>query len=199
MERRHDGRGFASGAQALAMRQRDGNGGQPEVGDFGRVTGKPMLRVVLVDVDREHRRILQQAYLAAGFSPVFQTSRDMSAGRLSQWGDLVVVEADLSFGALHLAERVRRAGMCPVCVLLNWWSDLEWEAHQAADFVLHVPLTLEEIREGLSSTIWGRTDGLVAAVVTDTIFAEQAEASHPRTAVTTPSDQPGQVSGALVI
>jgi len=153
MERRHDERGSPKGAQALAMRQRDGNGGQPEVGDFGRVTGKPMLRVVLVDVDREHRRMLRQAYLAAGFSPVFQISRDMSAGWLSQWGDLVVVESDLGFGALHLAERVRRAGASPVGVLLNWWSDLEWEAHQAVDFVLHVPLTPDEVRDILTSTL----------------------------------------------
>ena len=162
MERRRDERGFASGAQALAMRQRDGNGGQPEVGDLGRVTGKPMLRVVLVDVDREHRRMLRQAYLAAGFSPVFQTSRDMSAGWLSQWGDLVVVESDLGFGALHLAEQVRRAGASPVGVLLNWWSDLEWEAHQAVDFVLHVPLTPDEVHDMLTSTLlrsWGSGTG----------------------------------------
>jgi hypothetical protein len=145
-------RGFASGAQALAMRQQHGNGGQPEVGSLGRA-GKPMLRVVLVDVEREHRTMLQRVYLAAGFSPVFQTPGDVPAGRLSEWGDLVVVEADLSFGALHLAERIRRAGMCPVCVLLSWWSDLEWEAHQTADFVLHVPLTPDEISHVLTSRL----------------------------------------------
>jgi hypothetical protein len=190
MGRRHDERDFASEAQALAMRRRDGNGGQPEVGDFGRVTGKPMLRVVLVDVDREHRRMLQQVYLTAGFEPVFQTSRDMSADRLSQWGDLVVVESDLSFGALRLAERVRSAGMCPVCVLLNWWSDLEGEAHLAADFVLHVPLTFDEVREVLSSPISGWRDALVAAVAPgEEIVAEQAEASHR-----VPLSQPLQIS-----
>ena len=170
MERRRDERGFASGAQALAMRQRDGNGRQPEVGDLEWPTGKPILRVVLVDVDRDHRRMLRQVYLSAGFSPVFQTSRDMSAGWPSRRGDLVLVESDLSFGALHLAERVRRAGVSPVGVLLNWWSDLEWEARHAVDFVLHVPLAPDEVRDMLIATLlrsWdsgqkSRTDSALA-------------------------------------
>jgi len=190
MGRRDGERGFASGVQNLTTRQRNGNGGQPEIGDFGRVTGKPRLRIALVDVDLGHRRMLQQAYRAAGFSPVFETCSDMSAARLSQMGDLVVVESDLGFAALHLVERVRRAGMCPVGVLLNWWSDLEWEAHQAADFVLHVPLTPDEVREVLYSTISGWTDALVAAVVTgEEIVAEQAEASH-----SVPQARPLQIS-----
>ena len=189
MGRSHGEPGFVSGAHALTTRQRNGNHWQPEVGDCGRVAGKPTLRVALVDVDLGHRRTLQQAYLAAGFSPVFETCSDMSADRLSQRGDLVVVECDLGFGALHLAERVRRAGACPVGVLLNWWSDLEWEAHQAADFVLHVPLTPDEVREVLSSTIWGWTSALVAAVVTgEEIVAERAKASHR-----VPLSQPPQI------
>jgi hypothetical protein len=40
-----------------------------------------------------------------------------------------------------------------VGILLNWWSDLEWEAHQAVDFVLHVPLTPDEVRDILTSTL----------------------------------------------
>jgi hypothetical protein len=179
MERRHDERGFVSGAQALTTRQRNGNGEHPEIADSGRVTDKPRLRIALVDVDLGHRRVLQQVYLAAGFSPVFETCNDLSADRLSQLGDLVVVESDLGFAALHLAEQVRRAGMCPVGVLLNWWSDLEWEAHQAADFVLHVPLTFDEVREVLSSTIWNWTEALAAAAATgEEIVDEKAQASH---------------------
>jgi len=190
MGRWHDERGFASVAQALTTRQRNANGGQPEIGDFGKVTGKPTLRVALVDVDLGHRRVLQHVYLAAGFSPLLQTCNNLSADRLSQLGDLVVVECDLGFAAFHLAERVRRARACPVGVLLNWWSDLEWEAHQAADFVLHVPLTLAEVREVLSSTIWAWTDAIVAAVATgEEIVAEQAEASHR-----VPLSQPLQIS-----
>ena len=159
MQRRHDERGFGSRPPAIALGWRNGHRAQPERGDSRRATRKPTLRVALVDVGQEHRRILQQACLAAGYSPVFQACQDASTDGPSQWGDLVVVESDLRFDALHLAERARRAGMPPVGVLLSWWSDLESEAHQAADFVLHVPLTPDEVRDILTSTV-PRSSGL---------------------------------------
>jgi hypothetical protein len=106
-----------------------------------------------VDVGQEHREILQQVCLSVGCSPVFRGVPDTFADRLNRWGDLIVVESDLGFDALRLAQRARRAGTSPVGILLNWWSDLEWEAHQAVDFVLHVPLTPDEVRDILTSTL----------------------------------------------
>jgi hypothetical protein len=70
---------------------------------------------------------------------------------LRRWADLVVIECDLCYRALHSAEKARRCGTCPVGVLVNWWSDLEGDASEAADFVLHVPLTADEIRHVLAA------------------------------------------------
>jgi hypothetical protein len=115
--------------------------------------GNPALNVVLVEVGQEQREVLRQACIAAGYSPVFRTLHDASTGRLGQWADVVVVESDLGFRALRSAEKARQAGTPRVGVLVNWWSDLERDAREAADFVLHVPLTPEEIREVLVSAI----------------------------------------------
>jgi len=130
--------------------------------DSRRASAKPALRVALVDVGQEHQTILQQVCLSVGYSPVLLCVPDALADRLNQWGDLVVVESDLGFDALHVAERARRAGMSRVGVLLSWWSDLEWEAHDTVDFVLHVPLTPDEVRDILDSTLlrsWGPGEG----------------------------------------
>ena len=115
--------------------------------------GRPRLHVALVDVGEEHRTALRQACVAAGCPFVFRTLDGKSSDRLGQWADLIVVEADRSFGALHSAEKARRAGASLVGVLVNWWSDLEWDAREAADFVLHVPLTPQEVGDVLTSTI----------------------------------------------
>jgi len=138
------------------------------------VTGKPALNVVLVEVGLEQREVLRQACVAAGYSPVFKTFRDASTDRLGQWADLVVVESDLGFRALHSAEKARRAGTPPVGVLVNWWSDLERDAREAADFVLHVPLTPDEIRDVLASAVPIRTNDALTSAVPDAAPAEQA-------------------------
>jgi hypothetical protein len=59
-------------------------------------------------------------------------------------------------------------------VLVNWWSDLEIDAREAADFVLHVPLTSDEIRDVLVSAVPMRTANAVASGVPDVLSAEQA-------------------------
>jgi hypothetical protein len=115
--------------------------------------GNPALNVVLVEVGQEQREVLRQACVAAGYSPVFRTLHDASTGRLGQWADVVVVESDLGFRALRSVEKARQAGSPRVGVLVNWWSDLELDAREAADFVLHVPLTPEEIRDVLVAAI----------------------------------------------
>ena len=89
-----------------------------------RATVKPGLNVALVDVCEEHRRVLKEACAAAGYSPVFKTLRDGSTDGLGRWADLVVIECDLCFRALHSVEKARRGGTSPVGVLVNWWSDL---------------------------------------------------------------------------
>jgi hypothetical protein len=141
------------------------------------VTGKLVLNIALVDVGQEHRQVLRQACIAAGYSPVFKAVRDPSADGLGQWADLVVVESDLGYRALRSAERVRRAGTPPVGVLVNWWSDLEWDARQAADFVLHVPLTPDEVSDVLASTVAGRTRDAVAPAAAGAAAAEQVRAT----------------------
>lgn len=135
--------------------------------------GKPALNVALVDVGQEQREVLRQACVAAGYTPVFKALPGASADRLGQWADLVVVESDLGFRALRSAEKARRAGMPPVGVLVNWWSDLERDAHEAADFVLHVPLTSDEIRDVLVSAVPVRTDDALVPAVPDPSVAEQ--------------------------
>ena len=124
-----------------------------------KAAGRPALNVALVDVREEHRQVLRQSCLAAGYSPVFKAVRGPSLDRAGHWADLIVVESDLGSRALHSAERVRRAGGPPVGMLVNWWSDLEQDARQAADFVLHVPLTVDEVRDLLALTVPGRTEG----------------------------------------
>jgi len=141
------------------------------------VTGKPALNVALVEVGQEHRKVLRQACVAAGYSPVFKTLRGASTDRLGQWADLVVVESDLGFRALHSAEKARRAGTPPVGVLVNWWSDLEWDARETADFVLHVPLTPDEIRDVLASAVPIRTEDVLASAVPEAASTEQARAT----------------------
>jgi hypothetical protein len=118
-----------------------------------KANGRPRLHVALVDVGQEHRRALQKACVAGGCSPVFKSLRGASADQLGLWADLVVVECDCGFRALHTAERARRAGTSLVGVLVNWWSDLEWDAQEVADFVLHVPLAPDEVRDVLTSSI----------------------------------------------
>lgn len=141
------------------------------------MTDKPALNIALVDVDGQHREVLRQACLAAGYSPVFKTFHDRSMDRLGQWAHLVVVESDLGYRALRSAERARRAGTPSVGVLVNWWSDLERDARQAADFVLHVPLTSDEVRDVLTSTVPGQTRDTPAPAVADTAAAEQTRAT----------------------
>jgi hypothetical protein len=150
---RDGNQGIHLGSPGLLVGRRNGRRAQPEDGDSRRAAERPTLKVALMDVSPEHRRLLELVCVSVGYSPVFRRVPDTFAGQLGQLGDLAVVECDLGFGALHLAERVRSAGMCPVCVLLNWWSDLEWDAHQAADFVLHVPLTWDEACDALTSTL----------------------------------------------
>ena len=137
------------------------------------MTSNPALNVVLVEVGQEQREVLRQACVAAGYSPVFKTLHDASTDRLGQWADVVVVESDLGFRALRSAEKARRAGTPPVGVLVNWWSDLELDAREAADFVLHVPLTSDEIRDVLVSAVPMRTANAVASGVPDVLAAEQ--------------------------
>jgi hypothetical protein len=127
------------------------------------VTDNPALNVVLVEVDQEQREVLRQACVAAGYSPVFRALDDAPTDGLGQWADVVVVESDLGFRALRSAEKARQAGTPPVGVLVNWWSDLERDAHEAADFVLHVPLTPDEIRDVLVSAVPMRTTEAVVA------------------------------------
>ena len=131
-----------------------------------KATGRPPLNVALVDVRQEHRQVLRQSCLAAGYSPVFKTVRDPSLDRVGHWADLIVVESDLGCRALHSADRVRRAGGPPVGMLVNWWSDLEQDARQAADFVLHVPLTVDEVRDLLALTVPRRTEGRSSPICT---------------------------------
>jgi len=138
------------------------------------MTGNPALKVVLVEVGQEQREVLRQACVAAGYSPVFKTLHDASTDRLGQWADVVVVESDLGFRALRSAEKARQAGTPPVGVLVNWWSDLERDAREAADFVLHVPLTSDEIRDVLASAIPMRTTD---AALADAVPAAQAIAA----------------------
>jgi hypothetical protein len=111
----------------------------------------PALNVALLDVREENCRVFEEACVAAGYSPIFKALCDGATDALSRWADLVVIEGDLCFRALHLAEKARRCGRCPVGVLVNWWSDLERDAHDAADFVLHVPLTAAEVRHVLAA------------------------------------------------
>ena len=124
-----------------------------------RATVKPALNVALVDVCEEHCRVFKEACAAAGYSPVFKPTCDVCTDGLGRWADLVVIECDLCFRALHLAEEARRCGTCPVGVLVNWWSDLERDASEAADFVLHVPLTADEIRQVLVRAVPMRPEG----------------------------------------
>ncbi len=121
-----------------------------------KTTTNRAVKVALVDVDQGHRMALRQACVVAGCPLVFKTLSGKSADRLGKWADLVVVEADRGFGALHCAERARRSGTSLVGVLVNWWSDLEWDAQEIADFVLHVPLAPHEVRDVLTSTILAR-------------------------------------------
>ena len=141
------------------------------------MTGNPALNVVLVEVGQEQREVLRQACVAAGYSPVFKTLHDASTDRLGQWADVVVVESDLGFRALRSAEKARQAGTPPVGVLVNWWSDLERDAREAADFVLHVPLTSDEIRDVLVSAIPMRTTDALASALPDVVPAAQAIAT----------------------
>ena len=141
------------------------------------MTGNPALNVVLVEVGQEQREVLRQACVAAGYSPVFKTLHDASTDRLGQWADVVVVESDLGFRALRSAEKARRAGTPPVGVLVNWWSDLEWDAREAADFVLHVPLTSDEIRDVLVSAVPMRATDALASTLPDVVPASQALAA----------------------
>ena len=136
---------------------------------------KPGLNVMLVEVGQEHRKVLRQACVAAGYTPVFKNLRGASTDRVGQWADLVVVESDLGFRALHSAEKARQAGMPPVGILVNWWSDLEQDAREAADFVLHVPLAPEEIGDVLAAAIPMQVkDSLTATVPDLVVSAEQA-------------------------
>ena len=141
------------------------------------MTDKPALNVVLVEVGQDQREVLRQACVAAGYSPVFKTSDDACTDRLDRWADLVVVESDLGFRALRSAEKARQAGTPPVGVLVNWWSDLELDAREAADFVLHVPLTSDEIRDVLVSAVPMRTNAALAPAMPDAVPAAQAIAA----------------------
>jgi CheY-like chemotaxis protein len=141
------------------------------------MTGNPALNVVLVEVGQDQREVLRQACIAAGYSPVFKTSHDACTDRLDRWADVVVVESDLGFRALRSAEKARRAGTPPVGVLVNWWSDLERDAREAADFVLHVPLTSDEIRDVLVSAIPMRTTDALTSALPDVVPAAQAIAA----------------------
>ena len=152
------------------MGRHNGPRGTEQEGNIGstvgrKTTGNRALNVGLVGVHPEHREALRQACLAAGCSPVFRTLPDTSSGGLGRWADLLVVECDRGFGALYAAERARRAGTCLVGVLVHWWSDLEWDARQAADFVLHVPLALDEVRDVLAFTRSGERENALASAL----------------------------------
>ena len=138
---------------------------------------RPVLNIALVDVGQEHREVLRQACIAAGYSPAFRALRDPSPDGLGRWADLVVVESDLGYRALRSAERVRGAGTPPVGVLVNWWSDLEWDARQAADFVLHVPLTPDEVSDVLASAVLSWTGDALASAAARPAAAEQVRAA----------------------
>jgi hypothetical protein len=138
-----------------------------------KVTNRPSLNVALVEVGEEHRKVLREACVAAGYTPVFKALGTASPDRLGQWADVVVVESDLGFRALRSVEKARQAGTPPVGVLVNWWSDLERDAHEAADFVLHVPLTCNEIRDVLVSAVPIRTHDTLASAVPGTSPIEQ--------------------------
>jgi len=146
--------------------------------------GKPSLNVALVEVGEEHRKVLREACVAAGYTPVFKTLGTASTERLGQWADLVVVESDLGFRALRSVEKARQGGTPSVGVLVNWWSDLERDAREAADFVLHVPLAPDEICDVLASAIPVRTKDVPAAAVPDAVSTGQALAG---TAVPVPA------------
>jgi len=120
---------------------------------------KPALNVALVDVGEEHRQVFKEVCVAAGYSPVFKTTCNVCTDGLGRWADVVFIECDLGFRALHSAEKARRCGTCPIGVLVNWWSDLERDASEAADFVLHVPLTPDEIRHVLVCAVPMRSEG----------------------------------------
>jgi hypothetical protein len=60
-----------------------------------------------------------------------------------------------------------------VGVLVNWWSDLERDAHEAADFVLHVPLAPDEIGDALASAIPAKD----ATIVPNAVSTGQAIAA----------------------
>ena len=141
------------------------------------MTGNPALNVVLVEVGQEQCEVLRQACVAAGYSPVFKTFHDASTDPLGQWADVVVVESDHGFRALRSAEKARQAGTPPVGVLVNWWSDLERDAREAADFVLHVPLTSDEIRDVLVSAIPVRTTDVAPASAVSAVQAIAATAA----------------------
>jgi hypothetical protein len=64
-----------------------------------------------------------------------------------------------------------------VGILVNWWSDLEQDAREAADFVLHVPLAPDEIGDVLAAAIPMQVkDSLTATVPDVVVSAEQAMA-----------------------
>jgi aryl carrier-like protein len=127
------------------------------------VTGKVTLLIALVDVSPEDQAVLRQACLAAGYSPILKAVGNPRVDRLAHRADLILVGSDLSFRALHWAERARRAGMATVGVLLNWWSDLEWDARQTADFVLHTPLTPDEVLTALAPSVRRAAPGVSGA------------------------------------
>jgi aryl carrier-like protein len=142
------------------------------------VANKVTLVVALVDVGPEDWEVLRQTCLAAGYSPILKAVGNQRVDRVGRRADLILVGSDLSFRALHWAERARRAGMATVGVLVNWWSDLEWDARQAADFVLHTPLTPDEVLEVLRSSVPGYAqDSPVPAVAGAT--SKTSAASSP--------------------
>jgi hypothetical protein len=63
-----------------------------------------------------------------------------------------------------------------VGILVNWWSDLEQDAREAADFVLHVPLAPDEIGDVLAAAIPVQVKDSLTATVPDVVVvsAEQA-------------------------
>ena len=127
------------------------------------VTGKVSLLIALVDVSPEDQDVLRQTCLTAGYLPILKAVGNPRVDRLGLRADLILVGSDLSFRALHWAERARRAGMATVGVLLNWWSDLEWDARQTADFVLHTPLTADEVLATLAPGVRRSAPGAAAA------------------------------------
>ena len=127
------------------------------------ITGKASLLIALVDVSPQDQEVLCQACLAAGYSPTLKALGNPRVDRLGRRADLILVGSVLSFRALHWADRARRAGMATVGVLLNWWSDLEWDARQTADFVLHTPLTPDEVLTALASSVRREAPGVSGA------------------------------------